>query len=77
MKQMADKMAKWYEIKVRAIMGPDAADDKEVRILNRLIRWEGHKITYAADDKHVARRLCTSSGSTMTPKGSTRRSRQG
>ena len=55
LKQMADRMAKWYEIKVRAIMGPGAADDKEVRILNRLIRWEGGKITYAADDKHVVK----------------------
>ena len=54
---MASKMAEWYEIKVRAIMGPDAGDDKEVRILNRLIKWEEDKITYVADDKHVTKIL--------------------
>jgi hypothetical protein len=55
LKDMADKMADWYEIKVRAMMGPDPGDDKEVRILNRVIKWERDKITYVADDKHVVR----------------------
>jgi hypothetical protein len=55
LKDMANKMAEWYEIKVRAMMGPDPGDDKEVRILNRVCRWEKDKITYVADDKHATR----------------------
>lgn len=55
LKDMAAKMAEWYDIKVRAVMGPGRDDDKEVRILNRLVKWKADKITYEADDKHAAR----------------------
>ena len=57
LKDMKDKMGQWYEIKVRAMMGPDGGDDKEVRILNRMIKWEKDRITYTADDKHVVKIL--------------------
>ena len=42
-----------YEIKIRAILGPESHDDKEVRILNRKVRWEVNQILYQGDEKHV------------------------
>eukprot|EP00973_Karenia_brevis_P080980 11233745-Karenia_brevis.AAC.1 len=45
-------MEEWYEIKVRAILGPDKGDDKEVVILGRIVRWTEHGIEYQADPKH-------------------------
>ena len=40
LQDMADNMGQWYQIKVRAVMGPGSDDDKEVRILSRVIKWE-------------------------------------
>eukprot|EP00973_Karenia_brevis_P036607 5045722-Karenia_brevis.AAC.1 len=45
-------MESWYEIKVRAILGPDQYDDKEVVILGRLVKWTKEGLQYAADLKH-------------------------
>ena len=42
-----------YEIKVRAILGTERHDDKEVRILNRKLRWGADRITHEGDEKHV------------------------
>ena len=33
-----DLMKSWFEIKVRAVLGPDSKDDKEVVILGRRVR---------------------------------------
>ena len=52
-KEIRAKMAEWYDIKIRGMMGPDAGDDKEIRILNRVVKWESDKLMYEADDKHV------------------------
>ena len=30
-----------YELKMRAMLGDDFGDDKEITILNRLISWQG------------------------------------
>jgi hypothetical protein len=46
------QMQKWYEIKVRAILGPNEEDDKEVVILGRLVVWTEEGIEYEADPKH-------------------------
>ena len=46
-------MGKWYTIKVRGILGPDLEDSKEIRILNRTVRWTSEGIEYEADDKHA------------------------
>ena len=51
-------MEEWYEIKVKAILGPDAGDDKEVKILGRVVRWLPDEIQYEADDKYV-KTLCS------------------
>eukprot|EP00973_Karenia_brevis_P041123 5690306-Karenia_brevis.AAC.1 len=45
-------MEEWYEIKVRAILGPGKKDDKEVVILGRIVRWTERGIEYTADPKH-------------------------
>ena len=35
------KMEDSYELKMRAMLGDDFGDDKEITILNRLISWQG------------------------------------
>ena len=45
-------MESGFEIKVRAILGNDAGDDKEVILLGRLLRWTKMGIAYEADPKH-------------------------
>eukprot|EP00973_Karenia_brevis_P039316 5428927-Karenia_brevis.AAC.1 len=37
-------MESWFEIKVRAILGPEETDDKEVVILGRLVTWRENRI---------------------------------
>ena len=49
---LAEEMKKWFEIKVRAVLGPDAGDDKEVVILGRVVRWKEWGIEFEADPKH-------------------------
>ena len=34
-------MKSWFEIKVRAMLGPEEKDDKEVVLLGRVVRWLG------------------------------------
>ena len=53
LKWVAGVMTARYEIKIRAILGPESHDDKEVRILNRKVRWEVNQILYQDDEKHV------------------------
>ena len=47
-----DLMASWLDIKVRAMLGMDPGDDKEVVILGRIGRWTKGGIEYEADPKH-------------------------
>ena len=42
----------WLEVKVRAMLGPDPSDDKEVVILGRVVQWMETGISYQADPKH-------------------------
>ena len=53
LRKVAEKMGEWYDVKVRGFFGPDPDDMKEIRILNRTVRWTADGITYEADDKHV------------------------
>lgn len=34
-----EKMKEWFDIKVRARLGQDESDDKEVVIFGRTVRW--------------------------------------
>ena len=49
---ITEKMSEWFEIKVRATLGPDEGDDKEVVILGRTVRWKSWGIEWEADEKH-------------------------
>ena len=53
LKWVAGVMTARYEIKVWAVLGPESHDDKEVRILNRKVRWEVSQILNQGDEKHV------------------------
>ena len=51
---------KWLKGKVQEkfectgdVLGPDEGQKKEVRYLNRILRWTDRGIEYEADDKHV------------------------
>ena len=35
-----DELRTFWLMKVRGLLGPDSTDDKEVSILNRVVRWE-------------------------------------
>ena len=45
-------MKSWFEIKVRAMLGHEEKDDKEVVLLGRVVRWLGDKVEWEADPKH-------------------------
>ena len=47
-----DLMASWFDIKLRAILGDEPNDQKEVVILGRVVRWGKRGIEYEADPKH-------------------------
>ena len=48
---LAEELKKVYELKVRAILGPDPRDDKQVRILNRIVSWYESGIQYEPDQR--------------------------
>ena len=52
LKWISEEMAKWFEIKVRAVLGPEEKDDKEVVILGRMVRWTSRGIEFEADPRH-------------------------
>ena len=45
-------LGSWFDIKVRAILGEDPDDDKEVTILGQIVRWTMEGIEFEADPKH-------------------------
>ena len=42
-----------FEVKVRGTLGPEPEDTKEIRILNRTLRWTTRGLELEADGKHV------------------------
>ena len=44
-------------MKVRAVLGPESSDDKEISILNRVVRWAEDCLLYEADPRHVEKLL--------------------
>jgi hypothetical protein len=46
------KMKTWYELKVKARLGPDPSDDKEIDVLNRIVRCAPNAYEHEADPKH-------------------------
>ena len=49
---VADYLEGCFKIKVRAVLGEEAADDKEVTVLGRSVRWCDWGLEYEADEKH-------------------------
>ena len=47
-------MRRWYQIKVRARLGPDLGDDKAATLLGRRIAWHSWGITCRSDPKYRA-----------------------
>ena len=45
------ELEKTYELKEGARLGPGANDDKESRMLNRIVRWTNEGIEYEADPR--------------------------
>ena len=50
--ELFDKMSWWYDLKVRAVVGNDDGDDKEVTILNRTLKHTGAGLEYSGDSRH-------------------------
>ena len=42
-----------FEVKFRGRLGPEAADNKSIRLLNRVIEWTEDGISYEADQRHA------------------------
>ncbi len=51
--KMAKLMGEWSEIKVRAILGQEPGEDKDVRIFSRIITCRTGHSAYEGDDKHT------------------------
>ena len=53
-RKIVEDMRAWYDLKLRAVIGDDEEDDKEVTILNRTLKHVGHGLEYCADERHEA-----------------------
>ena len=49
---VSEYLAKCFEIKVRAVLGGEEGDDKEVVMLGRTVRWRPRGLEYEADGRH-------------------------
>ena len=52
-----EQMKSWYQIKVRARLGPEEGDDKQAVLLGRIVRWHEWGISCEADPKYRRRIL--------------------
>ena len=60
-------MKSWYQLKMRAKLGPGEGDDKEAVLLGQIIRWHEWGITCEADPKYRMR-IMTALGLTLDSK---------
>ena len=51
------RMKEKYELTTGGRLGPNAEDDKEATILNRVVRWTSKGLEYEADPRQVERLL--------------------
>ena len=61
---------KWWDIKLRGVIGNDTGDIREIDILNRKLIWDGDKLTLTADQRH-REVLCREMGIKDNSKGVT------
>ena len=52
LQQLTQLMNSWYQMKVRAVLGSRANDDKGTPSLNRLTRWKSDSIDVKADSQN-------------------------
>ena len=57
LKAIAKEMRQFWIVKVRAVLGPEPTDDKEVSIPKRVVRWTDDCLLYEADARHVEKLL--------------------
>ena len=50
-----ERLQQRYELTENARLGPGAADDKEAKILNRIVRWTAEGLEYEADPRQCER----------------------
>ena len=53
LRNVARKWAEWYEVKIRPVLGPDASDDREVRVLNRTLKWMSDCIQFEGGEREA------------------------
>jgi hypothetical protein len=53
LERVLKEMKNWWDVKLRAVVGDETGDDKEVTILNRKLTWTGTALNLSADEKHV------------------------
>ena len=51
LKKMRKELEMKYDLKT-SVLGPDEGEEKEVRILNRVIRWTREGVSYEPDPRH-------------------------
>ena len=68
LKEMAADLKKVWLVEIRAVLGPEASDDKEVYILNRVVRWGEDCLWYQADPRHVGKLLRDSGLGNLNPR---------
>ena len=39
-------MKSWFQVEVRAMLGPEEGDDKEAVLLGRAVRWLGDEVEW-------------------------------
>ena len=72
LKWFGKELAKHFEIKDRGILGPEPGDLREVRTLNRVVRWDNQGVQYEADQRHaelVVRHLELESATSVSSPG--------
>ena len=53
LKKFSDFLSTKYLVKIRGILGPAHMDDKEITLLNRVIKWGPQGISLEADPQHT------------------------
>lgn len=65
--EVSAALKKVWLVKVRAMRGPKPQDDKEIFILNRVVRWCDDHLLYEADPRHVGKLLRNRAWRTANP----------
>ena len=53
LKWLTEELKNVFELKSKGIIGPGPDDQKQMRVLTRVITWDDRGITYGADQRHA------------------------